>query len=261
MKLAFTLSGRVADSVQLNYRTPAESVRALLPDGLELVTRGPWAFWNVLACQVERLRPTGWPRLCAMSYTHVAYRLRVQAMNDLAEVVQGLYDVRSDVDARAVSRLGNTLTDLQLHSAELTFEAHDCGVRCAAKTTQDTSGALELDLAHTPARLLADSCFPSIEDARQYFQQPARTLAVIERDGRRLLRVTHAEHQEQASSQTSLAIHYARLGYFESIGQDKHAQLEWASRLGPIDIHWRLGETVGLLQQPRLMKPAIHAVG
>ena len=106
MSLTFAMAGRLSDCVQLTYRTPSDTVRDLLPSGLELVTRGPWAFWNVMGCRVEKLRPAGLPALCGLTYHHVAYRLRVQAMNDRAEVVRGLYFTRSEVDAKAVSMSG-----------------------------------------------------------------------------------------------------------------------------------------------------------
>ena len=77
----FTISavGRLSDCLLLSYRTPADAVRQLLPRGLELVTRGPFAFWNVVACRVDGMRLAGLPASCGVSYSHVAYRLHVQA--------------------------------------------------------------------------------------------------------------------------------------------------------------------------------------
>jgi len=260
MTFSFAMNGRVADCVQLNYRTPAESVRALLPEGLELVTRGPWAFWNVMCCRVEKLRPSGVPKVCGLTYTHVAYRLQVQAMNERAEVVRGLYFTRSDADARVAALLGNRLTDLRLHPAAITLDAGDCGVRCVVSGTDDALGNLELDAAHAPARLASDSCFPSIEDARRFCRYTPNGLAVTNAGGKRLLRITRVSRPEHAWSETPLAIHSAKLGYFDAIGQTEHVQLEWACRLSPMDYRWDVGQTVPLLTQPtKVERPSLVA--
>ena len=74
MNLSYAIQAKLTDAVQLTYRTPAESVRGLLPDGLELVQRGPWAFWSVMLSRVEKARPAGVPAWCGVSYTQAAYR-------------------------------------------------------------------------------------------------------------------------------------------------------------------------------------------
>jgi|GEM_PF-524495 len=249
MNMPLTMQGRVCDCIQLNYRTPGETIRTLLPDGLEPVVRGPWAFWNVMCCRVEKLRPAGLPALCGLTYHHVAYRLRVQAMNDRAEVVQGLYFTRSEVDAKAVSIVGNKLTDLRMHPAAIAMEASDCGVHCKIEGNSQGSG-MELVTAHAPARLQPGSCFPSVEDARQFCRYTACALAVTDRDGRRHLRTTRVSRSAHAWNETPLAVHQARMGHFESIGQAEHVRLEWACRLSAMDYTWRVGETAALLKQP-----------
>ncbi len=248
---SFAMVGRVAECVQLTYRTPAESVQALLPAGLELVMRGPWAFWSVMACRVEKARPAGVPAFCGLTYHHVAYRLLVQAMNNRAEVQRGLYFTRSDVDAWVVFSLGNRLSDFRLHPAAISLEASDCGVRYTVGQTAYAAGDLVLEVANAPARLAEGSCFPTVEDARRLSRYTPNGLAVIEREQERLLRTTRVTRPPRAWSETPVAVHEAKLGYFASIGQADHVQLEWACRLGAMDYRWQMGETVGLLQQPR----------
>lgn len=254
MSVSFAMTGRVADCVQLTYRTPAESVRALLPEGLELVVRGPWAFWNVMACRVEKARPAGVPALLGLTYHHVAYRLVAQAMNDRAEVVRGLCFMRSDVDARIVSALGNRLSDLRMRPAEIAFDADDCGVKVQGCQARGARVDFLLDTAHAPAQLARGSCFPTVEDARRFCRQQANGLGVVERDGRRLLRVTQVTRSSDAWSETPMSVRDAQLGYFDTIGQAEHVQLEWACRLGAMDYRWQVGEAVGLLQQPNAIE-------
>ena len=47
--------GRLSHCVLLSYRTPTDSVRGLLPPGLELRTHNGFAFWNIVVCRVERM--------------------------------------------------------------------------------------------------------------------------------------------------------------------------------------------------------------
>ncbi len=49
--------GRLTRCLLLAYRTPSESVRAA--SRRDEPTRGPWAFWNVVVCDVEKCGPQG----------------------------------------------------------------------------------------------------------------------------------------------------------------------------------------------------------
>ena len=106
--------GRITDCVLLAYRVPAERVSHLVPGGLELVTWGRWAFWNVVACRVEAMRPTGFPHLLGSTYYHVAYRLYVRAQTP-GETIEGLYFVHSDADKLGLCIMGNRATDFRFH--------------------------------------------------------------------------------------------------------------------------------------------------
>ena len=178
-------------------------------------------------------------------------------MNDRAELINGLYFTRSDVDARAVSAIGNRLTDLRLHPGAITLDASDCGVRCTVSDTDYAKGALILDAVHAPASLAPGSCFPTTEDARLFSRYTPNALAVVDSDGQRRLGLTAVERDGGAVSETPLAVREAKLGYFESIGQADQVQLEWACRLSAMDYRLRIGETSALLTQPKTQKPLI----
>lgn len=254
----FTLTGRIVDSVRLTYRTPAKTVQGLLPDGLELVTRGPWAFWSVLACRVEKARPAGLPRTAGLTYHHLAYRLVVQAMTDNAELVRGLYHAHGEVDARAVAALGNRLGDRRMSPASIEMHATDCGLRIkACDNGQPAVGSAGSDLvaAHAPARLAPGSCFPTLDEARRFGHDMPDGLAVVDAHGQRGLRVTRVERARRSCSETPVVLHRARLRYFETINQTRRAELEWASRMGPMDVRWRVLPTQRLLLQPKNATP------
>ena len=110
--MTITTVGRLEDCVLLSYRTPAEHVRRLVPRGLELMTHGGFAFWNVVACRVVAMRPRRLPAVAGMSFHQVAYRLYVRAGEE-----SGLYFVRSDVDSKFVATTGNWMTDFRFHPA------------------------------------------------------------------------------------------------------------------------------------------------
>lgn len=256
MKTSVSLQGRLADTLLLTYRTPAESVRALLPEGLELVQRGPWAFWSVVCCKVEHLRPGRLPKAMGVSFHHVAYRLRVQAMTASAEVVDGLYFTHSDADAplsTLFDALGNRLTDLRLHRAAIAMQRGDDAVRVEVGAA---GYRLRLDAAHAPAALAPGSCFPTVEDARAFCRYPPAALSVhpAKQDAaRRELHVMRVERIDSAWCETPVVLRDAALGYFDAIGQTDHAELEWAVRLRPMAYRWVLGERRLLLDQNRPM--------
>jgi hypothetical protein len=123
--MTFTMAGHLSECVLLAYRTPAESVKHLVPPPLELLTNQQWAFWNIVLCRIDRMRPAGFPRFTGLSYHHVAYRLYVQARTR-AEVITGLYFVRSDADSRVVTRLGNLLSAFHFHPGKIDFRIESC---------------------------------------------------------------------------------------------------------------------------------------
>lgn len=279
MRVPMTMLARVEDCVQLTYRTPAESVRGLLPAGLELVQRGPWAFWSVSCSQVKRARPRGVPAVCGVSYTQVAYRLHVQAMTDRAEVVRGLYFVRSDVSTKVVSAIGNLLADFRMQPASVAMNSDDCGVRVrcgqgvqldpATRESQggqaghDLDGPLDVcvDTTHAPARLAPGSCFPTVQDARRLCRFTPHALTTHMQAGQRLLRVTRVDYGARPCADTPLSVHRAEFAFFKSLGQHEQVELEWASRLSPMDVGVEAGQSSPLLIQPRVIEAAVPVAG
>ena len=254
MKRTMTMIGRVDPCVQLTYRTPADSVKGRLPEGLELVTRGPWAFWNVMACRVDQFRPSGLPAVAGLGYRHIAYRLVTQAMTDRAQVVRGYYDTHNTVDTGVLSALTRRHLAGKTNPMKIKLKISDCGLIYQAgqgRHAEDSDTAFELDIAHAPAGLMPDSCFPTTEDVRQFCATTTDSLAVIEREGERRLRVTPVQRTGQARSETPLAVHHAHLGYFDTIDQARHVHLEYACRLGPAEVRWSAPWQQRLLLQPR----------
>lgn len=238
---------RVAEAVCLTYRTPAASVVGLLPAGIELACRGPWALWQVVCRRVEHLRPAGVPGPMGLGFNHVAYRLRVQAMTASAQVVAGVYDVHSVIDAplpALVDALGHRLRDTPPVLGHVEVDGGDCGVRvCVKPGAIGGAHALRLDVAHAPAARMEGSCFATLADVREGCApvDTCLTLGVESNpEAGRRLRVTRAASVGRAAGETPLVVREQSLGYFEAIGQSDQVALEWAARLRPVETRWEL---------------------
>jgi hypothetical protein len=73
--------------------------RVRVPAGLELITWRGAAFFNIVVCHVDRMRPRLAPRAVGVTHWFVAYRLQVRATS-AAGPIEGLYFLRSDIDRR-----------------------------------------------------------------------------------------------------------------------------------------------------------------
>lgn len=235
-----TMVGRLTDCVLLTYRTPAASVARLLPDGLELVTHDGWAFWNIVACRVEAMRPILFPLWMGSSYLHVAYRLYVRAQAQ-SGVLDGLYFVRSDADRLPVCLLGNGLTDFRFHKASIALSAEAETVSLSVSGTRD--GAVELRARLGEPMLASDSCFESYAQARRLLKYRPIALS-LDRRGLRV-KVTEVFRDESAWQESPLSVSKARWAFFDRLAQ-RDARLELATRVQPPDYRWRLGRSCAL---------------
>lgn len=255
MKGFMNLQGRLAECVVLTYRTPYDSVASLVPEGLELVRRGDFAFWNIVCCRVEAMRPALSSALhlpaVGLSYNLVGYRLMVQAMTRRTEVIDGLYFLRTDAESRVVGALGNRLTDFNFRPAHIELASDDSHASFWVTATQHDTSDAHVSVTHMPATLRPGSCFPTVEDARSFCRYAPRGLSV-EDDGRdRWLRIAQVGRDGRGWCETPVAIERAHWGYLGSLGQADLIQPEWAVRVMPVDYRWELGRRDALLSKPR----------
>jgi hypothetical protein len=254
MTLPFAMKGRLSECLLLSYRTPARSVRHLVPKSMDLVTRDGWAFWNVVACRVEGLRPAGVPACLGVDYGHVAYRLHVKARTAAGDALDGLYFVRSDADSRRVSRFGNLLTPFRFNPAavELSVAPRDGGdVLTVAVTGSDEQAANDAlvrvatgaDAAPQPA---PGSPFDSAADAARFLKYRPLALAP-DLDGR-YLELAEVVRDESRWRERPVRVIEAHFKFLQRLGQDE-LHLERATRVDPIDYRWRLGRRVAVAPQ------------
>ncbi len=238
------MAGRLEDCVLLAYRTPATSVRRLLPPPLEPVTCGEWAFWNVMACRIGAARAKGMPRALGIGYRHVAYRVYVTAPLADGSRLDGLYFVRSDADSRLVSAIGNALSDLRFHPARIRFAASEERVDIEVEPRAVPRARGLLRARATPAaRLAAGSPFATLAEAERVLTY--RPAALHPDASRTRLRLVEVLRPAGEWRERPIAVLEARWSFLESLGQiDLH--LERATRADPIDYRWRLGCSVAL---------------
>lgn len=266
MNLPLAMKGRVADCVLVSYRTPAHTVRRLVPRCLELVTRDGWAFWNVVACRVEGMRPVCAPTCLGVTFRHVAYRLLVRARTGDGRILDGLYFVRSDADSALVGRFGNLVAD---------FEIHRAGVELS-RSRDGTSGVLTLavqgreERGDALVRIATEDCAAPAPDRESPFRSAAeagqflkyRPLGLsVDLDGR-YLHLAEVKRDESAWRERPVRVLEAHWKFFDALGQDD-VHLERATRVDPLDYRWRLGRRVRMaaptLPQPTVRRPTAPA--
>lgn len=252
-------TARWTNRLVLTFRVPADRVSDLLPGGLELVTRGPWAFWRVEACRVEQERSGGLLGVVGRSYTRLSYALCAQAMNDRAELRRGFTEIHRVIDGGVASRLRARRDGRTAIDSTLSITASDCGIAVAQGLgASDSASASDLQALHAPASHVpwrSGSCFPTVSDARAFTHRPADMLSIVMgrgTDATARLRIMRHTRQGAVGSETPLRLTDSRsLAYFESIGLAEHVGLEWAARLSDGEIVSTREPDVPLLLQPR----------
>lgn len=247
LPMPVTMTGRLSECVLLSYRTPAESVRPLLPSGFELITRESdgrtWAFWNLVVCRVERMRFAGAPAATGLSYHHVAYRLNSRVKLAGGEDRRGLLFTRSDADRRLVVWGGNGASDFGFHRARVELARDGPQLRAKVRSKDRQGDAeLEVDLAAEPA-LLPGSIFGTMEEARTFLKYEPIGLAPGPRG--RTVRLAEVFREERVWEEHPVHVSSARWEYLARLGQNDIV-LELATRVAPIDYRWRLGRVEAL---------------
>jgi hypothetical protein len=204
---------RVGERVVLSYRTPVETVRPLLPPGLEPVTRGPWAFWQVVV-GLHRAGGT------TSGGGFVSYRLLVQAMNERGELRRGSYVLRDDVAAGGGGAA---------FAMDVAVDRVAVKVSGTARGYGDASIRAEAGPGWRPA----DASFATLLDALEFFDESDATMATETDDaGRTWMRLSRIRRSSPRAGDRGrvFRVGEAKLGLFDALGQGE-ARLELATRL------------------------------
>jgi hypothetical protein len=227
-KNPLTMVGRLARTWLLTYQTPAEDARALLPAPFSPVERGGLAFFNVVLCRIESMRPRGVPAALGISYWHVAYRLYARGAG-----VEGLYFLRSDCDNRLIAAAGARLTDFGFHAARVTVSEE--GGRASLEVSSEGGAARVVIDRASPPELPPGSAFGSLDEAAAFLKYKPCGLS-LERPG--LLNVVRIRRDEAAWRARLVRVLEARLAFFDG----KKIAPEICYEVEPIEYRWQRAE-------------------
>ncbi|MGV3773136.1 MAG: DUF2071 domain-containing protein [Verrucomicrobiales bacterium] len=241
MKL--TMQGRLSECCLLSFRVPQGQVRHILPPGLNLATRGDWAFWNVVLCTVEKMRPLAFPRGAGFTYNHVAYRLMVECELRNHSRLQGLYFARSDADDRLMATMGNCMTDFRFHqSSILLCRAKEGETFEGEVISQDGKAGLQLKakIAVNHDAPPPSPIFKSPTERREFLKYQPVGLSVAS-DG------TEAHLAEVMRDENDWVEKELQITHFTSQFLAPYdIQLEQAIQIAPLDYRWKLGRVLPL---------------
>lgn len=247
-----TMRGDIDRCVLVSLATPARSVQRLVPRGLRLLERAGingerFAFWNVVLCHIDSMRPSWAPPALGVSYHHVAHRLMVEADDGSPpgeSPTQGLYFVRSDADSTLVCLGGNLVSDFRFHAARVE-RVERGGAATAVERwrvrSRDHHGDLDAAFSDGAPTQPEGSPFASLAEARAFLKY--RPFGVSPGRAGRRLRLAEVFREEAAWDERPVVVDAFRSGFLASIGQEG-ASIELAVRVAPIAYRWRLGRTV-----------------
>ena len=174
-----------------------------------------------------------------MNYHHVAYRLHVRSRSARG-MITGLYFVRSDVDRRLMTLAGNLLTDFRFNHSLIRLEAHGQRVVVRVDESVQGKGDLELSVSTGPTNLDHAGAFDS-DEARETVLKYQPVGIAVAKDG--WIRLARVERPESSWREVPVRVESAVWHFFTALNQGDLC-LERATRVGPIDYTWSIGEAV-----------------
>gem|GEM_PF-4256384 len=163
----------MADGITATYRLPATDVRALLPAGLELRPRGPFAYASIFIGKIKQLRPAGVPPFEGIDDVMVLYTLSSQIMTPGADVLSGQWLWRIEAAPSTVQAIQPYTPGINWQAASIHWEA-DAESAQTRIEHQDGSTS-QMTVGTTRPALPRSSSFATPLDA-QAFCQPAPRL-------------------------------------------------------------------------------------
>lgn len=228
-KNPLTMVGTIAQCWLFVYQTPSAEVRRLIPPQLELVQHRDSAFWNIVVCQVQNMRPKLSPLPIGVTYWHIAYRLYVRFRSRGEETIEGLYFLRSDCNNSLMSAVGNVLTDFNFHTASISISKGSQSTEIEIVAPAGDAYA-RINTTHQPA-LSGGSAFDSIDEASRFLKYKPNGISVHS-SGR--TNVVHIDRDEKAWNSRLVNVEEARWSFFS----DKNVSLEICYEVEPISYQW-----------------------
>ncbi len=154
--------------VAVSFAFPEETLRPLVPSGLEIDTYEGLGFVTVAMVWTKHLRPAGFPAFLGHDFFLAGYRIFTR-LNDGGRRLRGLKILRSETDRRRMAWVGNLLTHYHYRPVTTRIETANGLTRVETAhangtPTLDVSFALEEETAMPPE----GSPFPDWHTARRF---------------------------------------------------------------------------------------------
>lgn len=198
-------------SLALVFAVPLDTVRGLLPPGLEPDAFGEWGFVAAAFVQTRKLRPAGMPEILGKDFFLAGYRVFVRAHKPDGRRLRGLYILGSDTDSRFMTFFGRCLTHYGYRHRRVLVEHREGGLDLQVL---DPQGQVEVSV-HSDLRAASapppHSPFPDLRTARRFagpmpftFSHEPETSSLVVVEGAR-------QHWEPRPVQVSVG----KLAFFE----------------------------------------------
>jgi hypothetical protein len=234
-KNPITMRGTITRCWLFTYQTPATEAQTFLPSHLELVMHEGCAFWNIVVCRIESMRPkpvAGW---LGVHYWHVAYRLYVRFHPRSGPPVEGLHFLRSDCDSRLIAVAGNLMTDFNFHTAPVVvYEDRDA---IAIDVKSPDMPAQAILRPQVPAQLPSHSAFSSLDEATAFLKYKPRGISVESSGTANIVQIVR---QEEAWLSKLVSVENAQWSFFRG----KNVRPEICYQVNPIRYQWNRGRIV-----------------
>jgi len=242
--MMFEMVGRLDECFLLSYAIDLAQATALVPAGLQPVTCHGVAFFNIVVCHVDRMRPRFAPRSLGVTYWYVAYRVQVRATLSSGAggtggaSIEGLYFLRSDVNRRLFGALGNRLTDFRFHAADVQCSprGEEWKLRVAG-ASGDGDATLHMRRG-SPDGLIPGSPFSSVEERERVLKYAPFALAVS--NSGTSVRVAEVIRNEALWKEAPIEVVAAEWAFARTLGL-REMYVVRATRVAPIDYVWRIG--------------------
>ena len=121
-------------SLVLAFAVPADRLRPLLPEGLDVDEEDGHGFLAIALVKTRDLRPAGLPRFLGRDFFLSGYRVFARYRSLSGRRLRGLRILRSDTDSRTMAFFGNLLTHYAYRVCRVEAERSDRSLRISIRT-------------------------------------------------------------------------------------------------------------------------------
>jgi len=231
-KNAITMQGTIDRCWLVAFRANPDKVRQVLPEPLEPVIHGGFAYLGIVVSHLKSMRPSPLPAWTGMSYWHAAYRIYARLTPPGRLPIEGLWFIRSDADSALMTSAGNLLTDFRFHQSHISAE-NEGDLTILSVTSKEAPLKAVLG---GPALLSDGSPFQSIWDAAKTLEYAPAGLSVSGDDGL-VMRITRDNDRWRYKLKGVLSVDSPLLDEFDAVP-------EIAYEVEPIDYQWNRAKRV-----------------